>query len=108
MIQKLAEQNLMTFETVTLVNNKLNVMMIEVEEEINTIYGTLIRFFKQTRSDLIQMENRLDTLERNVNLLQWSRTIEYQMYNGLEYSDLTDIEKICCIVNDFYHIGKGD
>lgn len=47
------------------------------------------------------MENRLDTLERNVNLLQWSRTIEYQMYNGLEYSDLTDIEKICCIVNDF-------
>lgn len=108
MIQKLAEQNLMTFETVTLVNNKLNVMMLEVEEEINTIYGTLIRFFKQTRSDLIQMENRLDTLERNVNLLQWSRTIEYQMYNGLEYSDLTDIEKICCIVNDFYHIGKGN
>lgn len=108
MIQKLAEQNLMTFEAVTLVNNKLNVMMIEVEEEINTIYGTLSRFFKQTRSDLIQTENRLNTLERNINLLQWSRTIEYQMYNGLEYSDLTDIEKICCIVNDFYHIGKAD
>ncbi len=108
MIQKLAEQNLITFETVTLVNNKLNAMMIEVEEEINTIYGTLIRFFKQTRSDLIKMESRLDTLERNVNLLKWSGSIEYQMYNGLEYPDLTDIEKICCVVNDFYHIGKGD
>ncbi|EPC8419154.1 hypothetical protein ACR3AO_001724 [Bacillus wiedmannii] len=108
MIQKLAEQNLITFETVTLLNNKLNSMMIEVDEEINTIYGTLAHFFKKTRSDIIQMESRLDKLEHNINLLYWKSSIEHLVYNNTEYPLLTDIEKICCIVNDFYQIGKGN
>ncbi|WP_410985806.1 hypothetical protein [Bacillus paranthracis] len=108
MIQKLAEQNLITFETVTLINNKLNSMIIEVEDEINTIYGTLAHFFKKTRSDIIQMESRLDKLEHNINLLYWKNSIEHLVYNNTEYPLLTDIEKICCIVNDFYQIGKGN
>ncbi|PEU85842.1 hypothetical protein CN386_01755 [Bacillus cereus] len=108
MIQKLAEQNLITFETVTLINNKLNSMMIEVDEEINTIYGTLAHFFKKTRSDIIQMESRIDKLEHNINLLYWKGSIEHLVYNNTEYPLLTDIEKICCIVNDFYQIGKGN
>ena len=92
MIQKLAEQNLITFETVTLINNKLNSTMIEVEDEINTIYGTLTHFSK-TRSDIIQMESRLDKLEHNINLLYWKNSIEHLVYNNTEYPLLTDIEK---------------
>lgn len=107
MIQKLAEQNLLTFDTITAVNNKLNTLAIEMDEEINKVYKTLIVYFKQTKSDLIQMETRMDKLERNVNLLQWNTTIEYQMYDGIEYCDLPNIEKIVCIANDFYHLTKG-
>ena len=107
-LQKLAEQNLMSFELITAVNNKLNVSMVEVETEINNIYGTLVTFFKQTKSDIVQLENRVAHLERNVNLLNWQNSIEYQMWDGTEYTELTDIEKIACIVNDFYEITQGN
>lgn len=107
-LQKLAEQNLMSFELITTVNNKLNSSIIEIESEINKIYGTLVTFFRQTKSDIIQIENRVERLERNVNLLNWQNSIEYQMYNGIEYNKLTNVEKIVCIVRDFYGITKGE
>ena len=106
-LKKLAEQNLMSFELITAVNNKLNSSIIEVEQEINKIYGTLVIFFKQTRSDIIQLENRVNRLEKNVKLLNWQNSIEYQMWNGIEYSELDTISKIACIVEDFYTITDG-
>ena len=106
-LKKLAEQNLMSFELITAVNNKLNSSIIEVEQEINKIYGTLVIFFKQTRSDIIQLENRVNRLEKNVKLLNWQNSIEYQMWNGIEYSELDTISKIACIVEDFYMITDG-
>ncbi|ADK13461.1 hypothetical protein [Clostridium ljungdahlii] len=106
-LQKLAEQNLMNFELITTVNNKLNSLTIEVEGEINEIYETLVTFFKQTRSNIIQLETRVEILEKNVNLLKWLNTIEYLMLDGVEYSELNKIEKIVCIANDFYSITKG-
>ncbi|TQQ84335.1 sel1 repeat family protein [Peptacetobacter hominis] len=106
-LQKLAEQNLMSFELITAVNNKLNSSIIEVEDEINKIYGTLITFFKQTKSDIIQLENRVERLERNINLLNWTNTIEYQMWDVREYSELDKVEKLVCLVRDFYDITRG-
>jgi hypothetical protein len=107
MIQKLAEQNLLTFELITTVNNKLNTMITEVEEEINRIYELLLEFFKQVRSNMVQLESRVEKLEQNVNLLHWHNTIEYQMFDGVEYFDLPEIEKIICLADDFYHLTKG-
>lgn len=107
-LQKLAEQNLMSFELITAVNNKLNESIIEIETEINNIYGTLVTFFKQTKSNIVQLENRLARLERNVNLLNWQNSIEYQMWNGIEYADLDDVSKIVCIIKDFYAITQGE
>ena len=103
-LQKLAEQNLMSFELITAVNNKLNASIVQVEEEINKIYGTLVTFFRQTKSDIIQLENRVERLERNVNLLNWQNSIEYQMWDGIEYSELDYVEKIICLIRDFYDI----
>lgn len=107
-LQKLAEQNLMSFELIAAVNNKLNASLISIENEINTIYGTLVSFFKQTKSDIIQLESRVERLERNVNLLNWQNSIEYQMLNGVEYTELDDISKLVCLTRDFYDITKGN
>lgn len=108
MIQKLAEQNLLTFDTITAVNNKLNTLAIEMEEEINKIYKTLVVFFKQTRSDIIQLESRMSDIVDKLELIHWNSTIEYQMYDGVDYCDLLDIEKIACLTNDFFHLTKGN
>lgn len=107
-LQRLSEQNLLTFDLITAVNNKLNASMMEVEGEINQIYKVLIQFFKQNRSEMIQLENRVARLEQNVNLLNWQNSIEYQMLDGVEYVDLDDASKIVCIVRDFYDITGGE
>ncbi len=107
-LQKLAEQNLMSFELITAVNNKLNASILEVEEEINKIYGTLVVFFKKSRSEIVQLEKRVEKLENNVNLLTWVNSIEYQMWNGVEYTDLNAVEKIACIVDDFRNLTHGN
>lgn len=106
-LQRLSEQNLLTFDLITAVNNKLNASMTAVEGEINQIYAALIQFFKQNRSDMIQMENRVAKLEKNVNLLNWQNSIEYQMLDGVEYVELDDASKIVCMVRDFYDITGG-
>ncbi|MDY4079129.1 MAG: tetratricopeptide repeat protein [Clostridium sp.] len=85
----------------------MNASIIEIESEINRIYGTLVTFFKQTKSDIIQLENRVERLEKNVKLLNWQNSIEYQMWNGIEYADLDDVAKIICLTRDFYDITKG-
>lgn len=131
-LQKLAEENLMTFDLITAVNNKLNASvtavegelnqvynvitavnnkldasMTAVEGELNQVYNALLAFFKQSRSDVLQLGQRVDRLEQNVNLLNWQNSIEYQMFNGVEYMDLDDTAKIICLVRDFYDITQG-
>ncbi|WII35266.1 hypothetical protein [Paenibacillus thiaminolyticus] len=104
----MAEQNLLTFDLVIAVNNKLNSLVLDIDQELNQVYKTLVAFFKQVRSEMLQIEAGLDKLERNVNLLHWNTTIEYQMHDGKEYLELDDVEKIICIVNDFFAISKGE
>lgn len=106
-LQRLAEQNLLSFELIAAVNNRLNVQMAEVNAELNNIYKTLLSFFKNTRAKIVQLETRLKNVEQNVNLLNWQNSIEYQMYNGVEYQDLDDATKIVCLVKDFYDITEG-
>lgn len=106
-LQRLAEQNLMGFDLITAVNNKLNASVISIEGELNEVYSTLIRFFKQSRSDVVQLENRVAQLEQNVALLNWQNSIEFQMFDGIEYAELDSAAKIVCMVRDFYNITKG-
>lgn len=82
-LQRFSEQNLLTFDLITAVNNKLNASMTAVEGEINQIYAALIQFF-------------------------WQNSIEYQMLDGVEYVDLDDASKIVCMVRDFYDITGGE
>jgi len=107
-LQKLAEQNLMTFDLIAAVNNKLNASLIKVDEEFANIYQGLTKFFKANRSELARIEARLEKVERNVSLLNWQNSIEYQEFDGIEYAELDDVSKIVCLVRDFYDITKGE
>ena len=107
-LQKLAEQNLMTFDLITAVNNKLNASLIKVDAEFNKVYAVLVKFFKQNKSELVRLETRLEKVEKNVNLLNWQNSIEYQEFDGVEYAELDPISKIVCLTKDFYDITKGN
>ena len=107
-LQKLAEQNLMSFDLITAVNNKLNASINSVNDEFKNIYLGLSKFLKYNRSELARIESRLAKVEQNVNLLTWQNSIKYQEFDGEEYSDMDNTKKMICLVRDFYDITKGN
>ena len=107
-LQKLAAQNLMTFDLITAVNNKLNASLTKIDAEFNNVYEIMDKFIKQTRGDLVRLENVVARHDRNINLLNWQNSIEYRMFNGVEYEFLDPITKIVCLTRDFYDITQGN
>lgn len=106
-LQKLAEQNLLSFDLIASVNNRLNFHVEQLNSEVENIYNGLNKFITMYKGHLVQIESRLDTLERNVNLLTWTTSIEYQTFEGTPYNELNELTKMICIVRDFYEITKG-
>ena len=107
-MQKLAEQNLMTFDLLTAVNNKLNASIDAVNEKFKEQFVTLGKFILKTRGDMISLSLRMDKAEWNVKLLNWQASVEYLTLNGVEYSDLDDAGKIVCLARDFYDLTGGN
>lgn len=107
-LQKLAEQNLMSFDLITAVNNKLNASINSVNDEFKNIYLGLSKFLKYNKSELACIESRLAKVEQNVNLLKWQNSIEYRVFDGEEYIDMDNTKKMVCLVRDFYDITKGN
>lgn len=134
-LKKMAEQQLMSFEIISSVNMKLNASLSVVGKdvenlhqdnvivgravkrleavvtnmgnELDQIYTGLQKFFRHNRNELVRIETRMDKIERNVNLLTWQNSIEYQEFDGEEYIDMDDAKKLVCLVSDFYDITRG-
>ena len=107
-MQKLAEQNLMTFDLLTAVNNKLNASIDAVNEKFKEQFVILRNFILKTRGDMIGLNVRMDKVEWNVKLLNWQASVESLTLNGVEYSDLDDAGKIVCLARDFYDLTGGN
>ena len=107
-MQKLAEQNLMTVDLLTAVNNKLNASIDAVNEKFKEQFVILGKFILKTRGDMISLSLRMDKAEWNVKLLNWQASVESLKLNGVEYSDLDDTGKIVCLARDFYDLTGGN
>ena len=107
-MQKLAEQNLMTVDLLTAVNNKLNAPIDAVNEKFKEQFVILEKFILKTRGDMISLSLRMDKVEWNVKLLNWQASVESLKLNGVEYSDLDDAGKIVCLARDFYDLTGGN
>lgn len=107
MMNKLAEQNLLTIDLITVINNKMNTLLLHNDEEFNQVYKVLDSFIAETKSNIVQLEQKVDKLERTSNLLKWNKIVEYEMFGGVEYRNLPMFEKLVCLSNDFYRQTQG-
>ena len=106
-LQKLAEQNLMTFDLLTAVNNKLNASVEATNELFKKQFVMMGKFFLKNRRDIVSLDLRLNAVEKNVKLLNWQNSIEYLDFQGVEYGELDDAAKIACLAGDFYELTGG-
>lgn len=98
----------MSFELITAVNNKLNHAVVGINEEINELKSNLVVLFKQSRSEIAQLNQRVDALEKCADLERWHDTVEYLTFNDMNYEELPSIDALVCLTNDFYVKSHGE
>lgn len=107
MLNKLAENNLMTYQMTVVLADKLNRVAedsINAKKDFLELNQKLATFFESVRHKL---EERFDSLQQTVELLQWKEILEFNpIYNNKPYLELTRAEKIVCLANEFSTISK--
>lgn len=108
MIAKLAQQGKLTFDAIMGVNVKLNSLSNQIDKEFNEIYSQMNKMMTMAMGSLIRESQRIDKLERSMNVVHLESTIEYLEFGGTLYKDLSDNEKILCVISDFFLATKGN
>ena len=106
-LQKLADQQLLSFELIATVNDSLNYQMADVNEKILGIKNLMVKFFSGAKQKLEDHEDRIKRLEHNDKLQSWLINIRNWKFDGESYQDLDDAAKMVCIIRDFLKI-TGD
>ena len=105
---RMQEQNLLTLDLLTAVNEKLNAHVIRATTEINKTKEKLELFIEETKSKMISVDGRLDKLEKGVDMLNWQTHVKFKDIHGMELSELDNVSKIVYLVKDFYSITCGE
>ena len=100
MIERLRDENLLSLELITAVNNKFNGITLRIDKELRDIWN----YVGDVREELREVEKRLDNVERNMRLMRWSLSLK----SSDSYSELNLVEKIVWICSDFFNITKGE
>lgn len=127
-IVKLAQQQQLSFEIISLVHEKLNAELLEVNKEINEIYNIQAATnacvdnlkqqvlqlrqknaneLKKIYGHLLRTDEDIKKLAKDIDLMTWAFNVKTHIYNGVKYCDLDDTTKIVCIVRDFFDIMQG-
>lgn len=105
MLQKLADNDLLRFDLLTAVQNKLRASMTLAGE---TERGKeLEAFLKKTRNQLVKRELQAAKGGKNGKLLIWQNSIEYFDCGGTAYTDMEPAGKLVCLVRDFFDVTEG-
>ena len=102
MIECLAEQNKITYEGLIYINNKLNNIEQNIEKELVTICNNIRESFNYILNKINQESNRIDSLEKKVQLLEFKASANILEFDNIKYNDMDNIEKIICLSNDLF------
>ena len=102
MIDYLAKQNKITYEGLIYINNKLNTIEKNIEEELIKICVNVRESFNYILNKINNKSNRIDSLEKKIQLLEFKASASILEFDGIKYSDMDSIEKIICLSNDLF------
>lgn len=107
MLQKLADNDLLRFDLMTAVQNKLRASMTLAGETETERGKALEAFLKKTRNQLVKQELQAAKGEKNGKLLMWQNSIEYLDCGETAYTDMEPAGKLVCLVRDFFDVTEG-
>ncbi|MCZ9960377.1 hypothetical protein OFQ54_00790 [Brachyspira hyodysenteriae] len=102
MIEYLANQNKITYEGLIYLNNKLNNIEKNIEEELIAICNNVRESFNVILNKINKESNRIDSLEKKVQLLEFKAASNILEFDNIKYIDMDNIEKIICLSNDLF------
>ena len=115
LIKHVQAKQVLTFEMTVAINNRVNWLFGEmaalherVSEECVEIYRSMSIVFFKLRQELLEDRRRIDALADRVSQLEWLVHLPVRAaMQGREYRSLSLVEKLICVVNDFYFLTGG-
>ncbi|SMG16114.1 patatin-like phospholipase family protein [Dethiosulfovibrio salsuginis] len=114
MINAIQNKGLLSLELTVAANTKINALFSQIEEvrgeqknQIIDLYKSLSTVFLRLRQEILADRQRIDSLERRLELVEWLQQIRTRTFNGSEYRSLSKPEALICLVNDFYRFTRG-
>lgn len=79
----------------------------QITNEINKIYSMVFDNARLTEGRFQNLEQEVKELEKLSRLQKWITNIKFQEFSGQEYKEMETIEKLICIVSDFFYLTNG-
>jgi len=114
LISKIQGQQCLTFEFAQTLQNRANALQRELvlvkdthNQDMGRVYRSIANAYSKVRGKLVEHNERLNNLERRVEVLNWLSHPNQTSAEGLSYNELSPTLRLVCLVNKFYQLTAG-
>lgn len=114
MLQYLQHDQSMSLEFITLLQKRignfeasLNQIHTQHAQDLTQVYQSMAQMYVKLRNRLIENEQRIQNLERNLALQEWLNHTNARKYHGQTLMDLDKNLRLATVINEFIHLTEG-
>lgn len=114
LISNIQGQQCLTFEFAQTLQNRANALQRELvlvkdnhNQDLGRVYRSIANAYSKVRGKLVEHNERLNNLERRVEVLNWLAHPNQTSAEGHSYKELSPTIRLVCLVNKFYQLTAG-
>lgn len=114
MLQSLQHDQSMSLEFITLLQKRignfeasLNQIHTQHDQDLSQLYQSMAQMYVKLRNRLIENEQRIQNLERNLALQEWLNHTNARKYHGQTLMQLDESLRLATVINEFIHLTEG-
>lgn len=87
--------------------NRLVYQNKKIVEDIDQLYSLIMDNSRKMDITVKDINDEIDKMKDIQRLQNWRLNLKFCQFSGIEYRDLETIEKVICVVSDFFYLTKG-
>lgn len=114
MLQSLQNDQKLSMEFITLLQQRINGFILALEKQqqqnqqsLRKIYQSMALVYGGLRNSLVEQQQRIDALEKNIALQEWLNLIHAPKYKGQSLQQLNPELRLSVLLNDFILLTEG-
>lgn len=114
MLQSLQSDQKLSIEFITLMQQRINGLGLALEQQqqdnqqnLRKVYQSMALGYGGLRNNLVEQQQRIDVLEKNIALQEWLNLIHVPKFKGQSLQQLAPELRLAVLLNDFIRLTEG-